>query len=252
VPPEPHPRLLLQRVRHSINTFRDNRRDALVRARNHFLMAVVVTTGALYLVFALVIVGWEQQAQLQTALAIFLVGGLVGLFNRLQISADTEQDVEDFGFSALRLLNTPIFSGLASIIGVALVSTLPVAATRLTSTPGAPAAPPAITAAAALPAPPAPATAGGEATSVAAIPPLGGSVTPTPTGTVGGGAPQALPEYPRLVDVFNLEQNRLALVLAAVFGLAPTVVIDRLRQQAKQYTDDLRSTQAPERAIPGP
>jgi hypothetical protein len=53
-----------------------------------------------------------------------------------------------------------------------------------------------------------------------------------------------------LENVFSHEHNPLGLLTAAVFGLTPTLVIDPLRQQAKQYTDDLKSTQSHDRAPP--
>lgn len=239
---EAQARLMLQRVRHGINAFRDSRRDALIRARNHFITAVVLTTAALYLVFALVILGWNDRDQVGAAVSFYLVGALVGLFNRMLVASETEQDIEDFGFSAVRLLHTPVFCGLAAIIGVALVSMLPMAAIRLT--PGslyAVSAPPATTG---LPAPVVP---GESLPAPADARPQGGAAPPAGVSATGTAPTQ---EYPALENVFHVGKNPLGLLTAAVFGLTPTLVVDRLRQQAKRYTDDLKSTQAQDRVAP--
>jgi len=52
------------------------------------------------------------------------------------------------------------------------------------------------------------------------------------------------PDIPTLGDIFNLGTNQFGLVGAAVFGLTPNLLSQRLEQQAEQYKDDLKSTEA--------
>ncbi len=62
-----------------------------------------------------------------SAIAYFLIGAPVGLFNRLYLDASTETAVEDYGLSAARLLHTPLLCGLAAVFGLtpsALISRL--------------------------------------------------------------------------------------------------------------------------------
>jgi hypothetical protein len=57
----------------------------------------------------------------------FLVGALVGLFNRLRIEASSNRAIDDFGLFEARLLHTPLISGLAGVGGVFLVAIAPLA-----------------------------------------------------------------------------------------------------------------------------
>jgi hypothetical protein len=48
---------------------------------------------------------------------------------------------------------------------------------------------------------------------------------------------------PLIPDPFNLSTNATSLVTAAVFGLTPGLLIDRLRQQSDRFKTNLRSTE---------
>jgi hypothetical protein len=47
---------------------------------------------------------------------------------------------------------------------------------------------------------------------------------------------------PNIGDIFNLETNRFGLLVAAVFGLTPDLLINRLQGQADRYRTQLEST----------
>lgn len=49
---------------------------------------------------------------------------------------------------------------------------------------------------------------------------------------------------PSLEEVFDLSKNLVGLFVAAVFGLTPGLLFDRLQQQAEKYKADLRSSQS--------
>jgi hypothetical protein len=62
-----------------------------------------------------------------------------------------------------------------------------------------------------------------------------------------GGKTGTLP----LSDIFSLRANELGLVVAAVFGLTPTLLLTRLQQQAEAYKADLKSSEiAEQHAVP--
>jgi hypothetical protein len=50
---------------------------------------------------------------------------------------------------------------------------------------------------------------------------------------------------PTVVSIFDLDKRPFGLVLAAIFGLSPTVLIARLQQEAEKYKADLKSSGAP-------
>lgn len=102
-----------------------------MRARNQ-LYKTIGMPGAL--TYALLIfpigVGVPQQT-IVSALAFFLVGAVVGLFNPLNLDGSVETAVEDYGLAAVRLLHTPLVSGLAALLGSV---TLPLLSVRINPT----------------------------------------------------------------------------------------------------------------------
>jgi hypothetical protein len=62
------------------------------------------------------------------------------------------------------------------------------------------------------------------------------------TSAAGTATPTAALNLTRLLD---LTQQPFSLVLAAIFGLSPVVLISRLQQEAEQYKSDLKGTEAP-------
>jgi hypothetical protein len=50
-----------------------------------------------------------------------------------------------------------------------------------------------------------------------------------------------------LTKLLNLTGQPFSIVLAAIFGLSPTILISRLQQEAEQYKADLKGTESPTR-----
>jgi len=151
------------------------------------------------------------------AAAFFLVGAVVGLFDQLRRGSGTETaPEEDYGVARARLLYVPLLSGLAAVGGV-LVTAMLYGTLNNTIPPNE--------AAAATPSP----------TVVAA------TVTPTPEPE---GVREFTPEVPALERVFDFQENRFSLLIAAVFGLTPGLLVARLQNQATRYTSELQSTSA--------
>lgn len=176
----------LREVRHAINEYRDDRHDGLVRARNRLVWTMLAVGITTYLLLSLALVADVSVIYVQAVAVFYLVGAIVGLFNRLRIEAGQQSAVEDFGLSQARLVVTPLVSGLAAVAGVYLVAMTPA---LLTTT--------------------------------------GTTATPPP-----------------LTDVFDLSTNTIGVVYAAIFGLAPSTLTNRLTSASARLERDLQSTEA--------
>jgi hypothetical protein len=128
----------LRQFRRAINEFRDDARMGLVRARNHLLRTVFVTTMVSYVLLALAILAGAPTRAIFAAGCFFLIGALVGLFNRLYLDAATNSAVEDYGLTAARVLHTPIISGLAAVGAVLIIPMLSVVLSPENTTNGGP------------------------------------------------------------------------------------------------------------------
>ena len=207
-------RLILRDIRHAINRFRDARREALVRSRNHLAWTGMITGVVAYALLALAVVVGAPQENVVAAVAFFTVGAAVGLFDQLRVSAASQSAEEDFGLGQARLFYTPVLSGLAAVGGVLVTAMLfatlngpvvkyPESLARPVTSPGT-----------------------------------------TDEREIRGTGEDVDLELPPLWMVFDLNEDRFGLVIAAVFGLTPSLLVDRLQGQANRYKADLESTSA--------
>lgn len=188
---EAEAREALREIRHAVNTFRDDARDGLIRARNQLAWTLLAVAGATYLLLALALILGVAKLYIGTAAAFYLVGAIIGLFDRLRAESSRTTAVEDFGLFQVRLMTTPIISGLAAVAGVYLVSVAP-------------------------------------------------SLLPAREGASGQ---SMLGQATPLTTVFDLLQNQIGLVYAAIFGLVPGTLTGGLRQQADRLERDLLASQ---------
>jgi hypothetical protein len=115
-------RAALVQVRSAIDDFRDGRREGIIRARNRLFVTVVFAglTGCILLDVA--ILAGAPKRSIVAVTAFYLVGGTVGLFRQLQVASASEgARQDDYGLGNVRLVHTPLFSGLAAVGGVVLV-----------------------------------------------------------------------------------------------------------------------------------
>jgi hypothetical protein len=219
-------RVMLSDVRHVLNEFRDGRRAALVRGQNHLTAVGTLTGVAAYTLLALAVLVEAPIQNIIAAVFFFLVGAVVGLFQQLRLSTTGRLPTEeDFGLGRARLVYAPILSGLAAVLGVAVTAMLYASLSGpVLVYPERPASSPVG------------AEEGGQ----------GADGTEGDSGDVG-----ALPEVPDLVPpplgrIFDLDANRSGLLIAAVFGLTPGLLVNRLQAQADRIKGDLQSTSGPE------
>ena len=124
-PSEAEAREVLREVRYSVNQFRDDRVDGLIRARNRLLWVVLTVGITAYLALGLAMLNGVTVAAVVTVSVLYLIAALSGLVNRLRIESGRSSAIEDFGLHFARLIATPLLSGLAGVAGVYLVAMTP-------------------------------------------------------------------------------------------------------------------------------
>jgi len=180
--PEIEARTALREVRRTLNEYRDNLWEGLIRSRNRLMMIVTITGFLAYILLCLPIVSNINPSYVVAATTFFLVGAIVGLFNRLYLETRVDNAINDFGLSMARVIATPVLSGLAAVGSVLVV-------TMLT------------------------------------------------------GAIQTNLKFPNdFTSIYSL--NPWHILLAAVFGLAPGLLISMLQQKAESYKTDIKSSKA--------
>jgi hypothetical protein len=126
-PPFQHPqdadvaRQLVRQIRHAINEYRDESRHGIVRARLQLRDSTAFTALLTYLLFVFSLLAGAPLHAVVSAASFFLVGAVVGLFNRLYLDGSAQTAIEDYGLSRARLLHTPLFCGLAALGGSILL-----------------------------------------------------------------------------------------------------------------------------------
>lgn len=192
-------RIVLRQVRHALNRFRDERRGGLANARSQLIWTGLLTGIIAYALLGLAILVDAPRTAIIAAVVFYLVGAMIGLLNQLRIGAgNNTTGEEDFGLGRVRLLYSPVLSGLAAVGGVVVVAMLHAS--------------------------------------------LSGPIVTYSEPAVPGEVVVAALEAPRLKFIFDLEANRFGVVLAAVFGLTPSLLVSRVQGLADRFQADLQST----------
>ena len=184
--PEVEARATLREVRRTLNEYRDNLWEGLIRTRNRLMMIVVITGFLAYILLSLSIVLNVGPKYVVAGATFFLVGAIVGLFNRLHLETQSNNTaVNDYGLSMARVIATPMLSGLAAVGSVLVITLL--------------------------------------------------------TGAMETGAVQKslLEDLPSIYSI-----SPWHIILAAIFGLAPNLLIGMLQQKAESYKSDIKSSKA--------
>jgi len=123
-------RMALSEVRRTLNEFRDNLWEGLIRERNHLLNTVGVTGLVTHILLCITIVmsgvmsSTTTKQLIMAGTAFYMAGAVSGLFGRFYNEANTNTAIDDFGLSLARLIATPLLSGLAGIGGVIITLVL--------------------------------------------------------------------------------------------------------------------------------
>jgi hypothetical protein len=207
----------LREVRFAINDYRDDIVDSFARGRNRLIWTYLMVAISTYVLLGLGMLSGIPKVTLVAVSAMYMVGSLVGLFSRLRIESTRPSTNDDYGLYLARLLTGPLLSGLAGVAGVYLVAQAPAFIGPIAEVTSAPASP-------------------------------GPSASPSAEDIAV--AVQAVPRA--LADIYDLAKNHLALAVAAVFGLAPGLLTQRLQQQVDRLERDLqRSEPATSTAVAG-
>jgi len=213
----------LREVRFAINDYRDDIFDSFVRGRNQLIWTYLALAISTYVLLALGMLFGIPKLSLVSVSVLYLVASLIGLFNRLRIEASHTPKVDTYGLYIARLLTGPLLSGLAGVAGVYLIAQAPTFLGPLSA------------GTASIPA----ATAVPVASALPGASPLVASPLPSPAALAEATTVIQIAAPKPLTEVFNITTNQLALLVAAIFGLAPGLLTTRLQAQVSRLERDL-------------
>lgn len=129
---EANARVTLREIRRVLDEFRDNQRLGIVHTRNQLMASIFVTGFVIYALLSAAILpvfpgnsgSQLERATILTAVIFYIVGAIAGLFGTIYRQATASTGSDDFGLSLVRLVSTPLISGLAGIGGAFLYSIL--------------------------------------------------------------------------------------------------------------------------------
>lgn len=196
----------LREVRYALNDYRDDIVDSFARGRNRVIWTFIAVALSTHVLLGLGLLSGIPKTSLIGIALLYLVGSLIGLFSRLRIESSSPSTNEDYGLYLARLITGPLLSGLAGVAGVYIIAQAPAFLGPLAEI-GAPAA--------------------------SAAP----SGSPAVPDVIVATQPKAL------ADIYDLSRNHLALLVAAIFGLAPSLLTSRLQQQVDRLERDLQRSE---------
>ncbi len=109
-------------VRMAINEDREQQWDQIVRSRNGLLTTSAFAMGVAYLLVVLGVGFSAGSKAMGSALVFALIGALVSVAHQLLIRSNSQSDVEDFGFSTVKLIVVALLSGMVAVLGVVLLT----------------------------------------------------------------------------------------------------------------------------------
>ena len=187
-------RAVVRQTRRIINEYRDDASGGLVTLRRRLMQSVVFTGLTAYLVLGLAVVAGVPLVAIVSGAALYLVGALVGLLQRLHAESGLRGDhqLDDYGLTTAKMVHLALLSGMAAVAGVVTVGLLSGAALTEVLQPGA-------------------------------------------AGDTG---------VAELSDIFDLRTYPIGIILAALFGLTPGLLLRQLGRQGEGLTQRLESTEA--------
>ncbi len=106
----------------AVNEHRDGSWSGLIEIRNRLAQTMLFTGVVAYGVLMLAVIAEIDSRFVFAAAVFYLVGAVIGLFNRLLDESNASSAIQDYGLSYVRLVVTPLLSGVAAIAGVYLIA----------------------------------------------------------------------------------------------------------------------------------
>jgi len=113
----------IRKVKSALHKFTNERWDGLVRARNQLIGTAFLTAFFTYILVIIAILANVPRMNTIDAMVFYFLGAIVGLFGRLFDERNADKVVDDYSLSTIRIIVTPLISGLAVLIGVLFVTT---------------------------------------------------------------------------------------------------------------------------------
>jgi len=125
---EANARVTLREIRRVLNEFRDNQRLGIVHTRNQLMASIFVTGLVIYALISAAVLpsngSQPERATILAAVIFYIVGAIAGLFGTIYRQSTASTGSDDYGLSLVRLISTPLISGLSGIGGAFLYSIL--------------------------------------------------------------------------------------------------------------------------------
>jgi hypothetical protein len=112
----------IRTVRIAIDEDREQQWDQIVRSRNGLITAGVVAMGIAYLLVVFGVGFSAAPNPLGSALVFALTGALVSGTYQLQFRSNAVNEVEDFGFTTVKIVVVPILAGLTAVLAIAFLT----------------------------------------------------------------------------------------------------------------------------------
>ena len=129
---EANARVTIRQIRRALNEFRDNQRLGIVHVRNQLMAHIFVTGFITYVLLCIAILPviptnsgpQPERATILAAVVFYIVGAIFGLFGTILRQSRASTGGDEYGLSHVRLICTPMISGLAGIGGAFLYNIL--------------------------------------------------------------------------------------------------------------------------------
>jgi hypothetical protein len=112
----------IRKVKSVLHKFTNERWDGLVRARNQLMGTAFLTAFFTYILVIIAILAKVLPINTIHAMVFYFLGAIVGLFGRLSEERNADKVIDDYGFSMMRIIVTPLISGLAALVGILLLT----------------------------------------------------------------------------------------------------------------------------------
>lgn len=113
---------LLRQIRRMLNECHDAQRERTIRLLHRSFSTIASLGVVTYLLIVLAVLMDVPRNAVAGATAYYLLGATAGLFGRIILYSRADTETDDYGLGTARLLEVPILSGLAAIVGVVSVA----------------------------------------------------------------------------------------------------------------------------------